>query len=177
MVRLFIGVMVPDGLKSDITALQGAMSRMPMRAKLVEPENLHVSLSFLGEVQEDRVGDVSRRLDLVCGNHRRFTVKVSDVMFIPNEEFTRVIALNCRSSGDEIGNLRKGIVNVVGGDSHPAHLTLARVREMVDRDFVLNNLRERELEKYFEVAEVSLVRSYMSRTGPAYQVLHRSRLQ
>ena len=177
MPRLFIGVMVPEQVKSDIVALQESMARMPMRCKLVEPENLHISMSFLGEVPEADVGRISGELDVVCGNHRSFTVKISGVSFIPNERFARVIALGCESSGEELESLRRNIANSVGGDSHRAHLTLARVREIVDRNFVVKNLGDNDLEKYFEVSDVSLVRSYISRTGPSYQILHRSSLQ
>lgn len=176
MVRLFIGVLIPEEVKSDIVSLQESMSRMPMRAKIVEPQNLHISMSFLGEVRDD-VGRICGSLDTVCSNAKRFTVKISGVSFIPNDRFMRVISLGCSSPMGELEALRRAVVNSVGGESHSAHLTLARVREMVDRDFVLRNLRDNDLEKYFEVAELSVVRSYISRTGPSYQTLHKSKLQ
>ncbi len=176
MVRLFIGVFVPEGLKTPITDLQDSLTKMPMDAKLVERENLHISLTFLGETPEDQIGLISRRMDEVCKSYRKFTVKVGSVMLIPNESYVRVIALGVKSNEDVMENLRKDIVKVIGGDSYPAHLTLARVRDVQDKVFVRDNLKSVGLEKYFEVESVHLIKSVVTRRGPVYEAVHESKL-
>ena len=176
MVRLFIGVFVPEDVKSPITDLQDSLTKMPMDAKLVERENLHVSLSFLGETPDSQIGFISKRLDDVCAKHRRFTARIGGALLIPNDSYIRVIALDVRSSSDEMETLRKEIVAAVGGESHPAHLTLARVREVTNKNFVRDSLKSASVEKYFEVGSVHLIKSVMTRRGPSYEVVHESRL-
>lgn len=176
MARLFIGVFVPEDVKTPITDLQDSLTKMPMDLKLVERENLHISLSFLGEVPEENVGLISSRMDEVCRNYRKFTVRVGGVLMIPNESFIRVIALDVRSNDDVLERLRKNIVKVIGGDSNPAHLTLARVREVTNKSFVASGLGSVVLEKYFEVDSVQLIKSVMTRRGPVYESAHQSGL-
>ena len=176
MVRLFIGVFVPEDVKSPIVDLQDSLTKMPMEAKLVERENLHISLSFLGETPDSQVPLISRRLDEVCGKHKKFTVRVGGVLLIPNDSYIRVIALDARSNGDAMERLREDVVKAAGGESYPAHLTLARVREVSNKNFVRDNLKSVALEKYFEIGSVHLIKSVMTRRGPVYEVVHESRL-
>lgn len=176
MVRLFIGVLVPEDVKTPITDFQDSLTKMPMEVKLVERENLHISLTFLGETPEEQVGLISKRLDEVCKNYRKFTVKIGGVLLIPNESYIRVIALDVKSNGDVLENLRKDVVKLIGGDSYPAHLTLARVRKVTDKNFVGQNLKNTGLEKYFEVGSVYLIKSVATRRGPVYEVVHEGKL-
>lgn len=176
MVRLFIGIFVPEDVKKPILDLQDSLTKMPMGVKPVERENLHISLTFLGETPEENVGLISKRLDDICKKYRKFTVKVGGVLLIPNESYIRVIALDAHSGGDVLENLRKDVVKSVGGDSYPAHLTIARVREVSNKNFVRENLKGVNLEKYFEVDSVYLIKSVVTRKGPVYESVHRSGL-
>ncbi len=176
MVRLFIGIFIPENVKTPITDLQDSLTKMPMDVKLVERENLHISLSFLGETPDENIGLISKRLDEICKNYKKFTVKTGSVLLIPNESYIRVIALDVKSSGEDLENIRKDIVKIIGGDSYPVHLTLARVREISNKNFVKENLSGKNLEKYFEIDSVQLIKSVVTRRGPVYQTVHESKL-
>jgi len=168
--------MMPEEVKTATSDIQSSIAKLPMKTKIVEPENLHISLSFLGDVTDEDVPGISRDLDCVCRKHGKFTARVGGMRLIPNERNLRVIALEVKSSGDVLEELRKDVVGVVGGDSKPCHLTLARVREVWDRALVIRRVKELDLEKYFEVSSVCLVKSVGTRNGRIYQILHESRL-
>ena len=176
MPRLFVGVFLPDEVKEPVLDFQGSLAKMPMRMKPVEPGNLHISLVFLGERRDDEVKKAAAALDDVCGRYKRFTVKIGGGMVIPNESYIRVVALGVRSGGDVLESLRNDIVGAVGGDSHPAHLTLARVRDVSDKVFVAGAVTACKAEFYFEVGSVCLVKSVLKGDGPRYTVVHESRL-
>jgi 2'-5' RNA ligase len=177
MVRLFIGVPVPGDVASAAAELQGSLSRMPMRIKLVEPENMHLTLAFLGEVAKEKIPGVSEVLDKVCGSHRCFTAKIGGIKLLPKEGNFRVVAFNVASLGGALESLRKDVFTAVGGESHPAHLTVARVREVSDRGFVRENIGGMSLDRYFEIYSVCLMKSIMSSRGPVYETLHESKLR
>jgi 2'-5' RNA ligase len=176
MARLFIGIMVPEGPKPDIADVQESLKRMPMEMKAVEGKSLHVSLSFLGNVREDSVPEIAADMDRICGSRAGFTVKVGGPVLIPNAEHMRVVALDISSMGDSLEGLRKEIVSAVGGESHPCHLTVARIRKVNDREFVRKNVPPLKIEKYFEVSSVCLVKSVLTGRGPKYKVLHESKM-
>ena len=176
MGRLFIGIMVPEGPKPDIADVQGSLKKMPMEMKAVEGKSLHLSLSFLGNVREDSVPEIAADMDRICGGRRGFTVKIGGTVLIPNGDHIRVIALDVTSSGDSLEGLRREIVSAVGGESHPCHLTVARVRKVNDKEFVRKNVPLLKIEKYFEVGSVCLVKSVLTGRGPKYKILHESKL-
>lgn len=176
MARLFIGVFVPEQAKKPVLDLQGSLTRMPMDLKLVERENLHVSLTFLGETPDEKIDLISKRLDEVCGRYQKFTAKASGVLLIPNESYIRVIALDVKSSDDVLEKMRKDVVSAVGGDSRRAHLTLARVRTVNDKNFVREKMKSESAETFFEIGSVSLIKSVVTRKGPVYEVVHESKL-
>jgi 2'-5' RNA ligase len=176
MSRLFVGIFLPDELKESISEIQDSITKMPMRAKLVEPENLHLTVTFLGETPDEKIDEISKKLGSVCSRYKSFTAKIGGVMLIPNENYIRVIALDVKSNNDVLENLRKDIVREIGGDSYPVHLTLARVREVADKNFVRENSKSLNVEKFFSVDSVHLIKSTVSRRGPVYESIHESEL-
>lgn len=176
MPRLFVGIFLPEDVRESVSESQSSIEKMPMRAKLVEKENLHLTLTFLGNVPDEEIPKISERLDKVCANYKGFTVKIGGVMLIPNESYIRVVALDVKSNNDVLENLREDIVKEIGGDSHPVHLTLARVREVSNKNFVKENSKSIDVEKFFSVNSVHLIKSVGTRSGPKYESIHESNL-
>jgi 2'-5' RNA ligase len=175
MVRCFIGIFIPSELRSKIVFIQEQLKKTPIRAKMVEPENLHICLSFLGEIKESEIKGISNSLDFICKRYEKFKVKISGIKFIPSENYIRVLALDVKNGILE--TIRKNIVNEIGGDSKPPHVTLCRVKGIEDK---LNTIRKIKEINYeigdFIVKEISLIKSVIRRAGPVYTVLHQSSL-
>lgn len=171
MPRLFVGIFLPDTVKSDIEDFQKTLTNLPMKMKPVPSKDLHLSLSFLGNVPHEQVPEYEKGLKEACSRHKRFTVKVSGGVVIPNENHIRVITLGASSNNGSLENLRKDVVKAVGGDSHPGHLTVGRVREISDKKMVTDVVKKCDLEKYFEVDTVVLVKSTLKSYGPRYDVI------
>ncbi len=173
MQRLFIGIFIPKDLKERILSLQGKIKSVHQGCKFVEPENMHVSLSFIGATEDDKVPDIEQKLSDVCKNFKKFSVRVGGLKIIPSEKYIRVLALDL-SSEDNLERLSKEIKINVGGDVKPPHLTLCRISRPIDD-------KERFVEKLkgidwtvgsFVADKVSLISSVVSRSGPTYTSLH-----
>ena len=63
MIRLFTALSLPDELRPRLAALGSGIDG----ARWVEPENLHITLRFIGEVSEPVAEDVASALDTVSG--------------------------------------------------------------------------------------------------------------
>lgn len=175
MVRLFVGIFPPENVRIAAVEAQKKLSTLPLDMKLVEQENIHISLSFLGETNEKEIPGLCRKLDEVC-KKKAFPITISSVKTIPNRNYFRVLALGVESEEDALENLRKDVVKAVGGGSYPAHLTLARVREVKNKDVALEGIDKIEFSQEFTVDSVCLVKSVVTRNGPVYGVVHRSLL-
>ena len=70
--------------------------------KWVEVENLHVTLLFLGEVDERELPPLCRAVSVVCGRHDRFDLSVETVGCFPNPRRPRVVWAGVGMGGPEL---------------------------------------------------------------------------
>src|SRR5436305_8279934 len=89
--RTFIAVDPGKELRSRCATLQETISRAGADVKWVEKDNLHVTLLFLGEVDDRTLPAVCRAVALVAGRHEGFTLAVEGVGCFPNPRRPRVV--------------------------------------------------------------------------------------
>ena len=94
--------------------MQKKIKKLPIKAKFVELENLHLTITFLGEVKESDIIFLKERLDASLKNTNKFYVKLEELKIIPNENYIRVIGINVKN-GDNVSNLIKKVTKSVGG--------------------------------------------------------------
>jgi len=175
MARCFVGVMLPEDLKDDVIKIQQLVPHLPIDCKLVERENLHICLSFLGEVEDDKLDVLYKNLDRVCSKSGSLSVNVSGIKLIPSEKYVRVIVLDCFSK--ELENLGKDIEKELGGDAKPPHITLCRVKNIMDKNQTIEKIKGIKVDVgEFEISSVQVIKSHLEKTGPIYTVLYERKL-
>jgi len=179
MLRLFVCVWVPDKLKERIVKLQKEIMEIPIKGKLVEEKNFHLTITFLGNVKEDEVDSIKKKLDLVTKNIKKFKISLSGLKVIPNESYVRVLGINVKDS-EKIINLIRIIGKEIGGKYHEmTKLTLCRVKNVEDKRMLKSFIeKNRNVEiGGFEIENISLVKSILTKSGPLYKIVHKSELQ
>lgn len=179
MLRLFTCVWVPDELKERVIKLQEELKKVHISAKFVERENLHLTISFLGNVKEEDVNSLKKKLDIISNNIEKFKINLSGLKIIPNEHYVRVIGISVKDNKKMV-DLIKSVGTNIGGKYYEINkLTLCRVKRAEDkkmlRIFIEKN-RNIEIGE-FEVKNIALVKSVITRNGPLYETLHTSELQ
>lgn len=177
--RLFACIWVPDTLRKKIKDFQKKMIDLPMKAKFVETNNLHFTVTFLGEISDDKLPDLKNKLDGDVKDIDKFNVKIEELKAIPNENYIRVVGLKVKDS-EKIANLIKSVASSIGGKYYlEQKITLCRIKNVFDK---------KELQKFikinkniqigeFQVDTVSLVQSKLTRSGPIYKTIHDSYLK
>jgi len=179
-IRSFIAVSVnkPD-IVDKICRVQEELSRCGGRLKLVESENLHITLRFLGEVLESQLQQVYEKV-LLKLEWRPFLVRLKGVGAFPNERRPRVVWIGVEEGHDELIDLSRQIENGLrklgfpkeSKEFHP-HVTIARVKIPGNvgslgklfsayREFVFGE---------FTVEKVELKKSVLTPKGPIYSTL------
>src|SRR5262249_43385610 len=82
--RTFIAVALDSAIRNHAVALQGELGQTGMTVKWVEPENLHVTLLFLGEVDARETLDVCRTVQAAAETIPPFDIEVTGVGGFPN---------------------------------------------------------------------------------------------
>jgi 2'-5' RNA ligase len=176
MVRAFIAIRCPEELKKDLLTAQKKIAPLG-DMKLVESENLHMTVKFLGEVADAKVDAVTDALRPVS-EKQSFTISIRGIGVFPNPAYVRVVWAGVDEGAREAEHLSREVddrLHALGFPRderfHP-HFTLARVRS-VDKEKMKKILIEYEAAEFgsFTVSSVDLMESRLSPRGPVYSIL------
>lgn len=167
--RLFVAAEIDDALKDGLIGLQARL--LEPGIKLVERENLHVTLQFIGEVRDDRVAGIREALRSV--KMAPFEVEIGSVGTFPTDsQRIDVVWVDCRGQLAELASKIEAVLKPLGfvqDRGFVSHLTIARVKQRPVR------LAERVAELKSAVIGRQLVnrfmlkRSTLTPSGPIYE--------
>lgn len=141
--RLFVALDVPEscrGVARD--ARETLADGFPgLRVRWQPPENLHLTVAFLGSVDEAAVPDCAARVAACAARSARFDLDTARLGAFPSERRPSVIWLGIQAQPPEaLASLQRDIARSFrhvreDGRSFRAHITLGRVNavESVDR--------------------------------------------
>lgn len=172
--RLFIAVDVPDEVKDYLHGLQKRLHSLPAKIKWVAKKQLHLTLKFLGEVEEGKVEVTKEKLRNV--KLGRFSVKLNGLGVFPSESYVRVVWAGLEPEGKFIELQQKVDAELLElfpkEQKFHAHLTLGRVKFVKDKEEFSKMLEETKVEeKEFEVSNFKLMKSTLTGKGPVYEEL------
>ncbi len=168
--RLFIAIDLPESIKEDIKKIQEQLPEF--RGKKTEFENLHLTLKFLGEVDEETFKEVKRKLKRIRMD--AFEAELNSIGIFSD----RIIWLgitNCNELQKEIDEKLTGIFEKE--ERFMGHLTIARARDMGNKKSFLNQLRKIKLPKMkFKIDKFILKKSILTEQKPIYEDMEIFRL-
>jgi RNA 2',3'-cyclic 3'-phosphodiesterase len=184
--RLFFAVFPPPEIQQGASRVIEAMHRYGDGVSWVKPENLHYTLRFLGEVEDEHAGRAAAAAAAAeaAAGTRAFTATLGELGAFPNAARARVIWLGMREGGDELVGIARDLERALvargfGKADKPfsPHLTLGRVRE-ARRDWSATLARPRlpDPSPRFLVRRICLVESWLSAQGSIYSVRAEARL-
>jgi 2'-5' RNA ligase len=173
MLRLFVGIGLPPELKLRLSLL---CSGVP-GAKWVEPGNFHVTLRFIGEVDEGRAADIDEALAQIRAPG--FELALSGVGSFGSASKARMLWAGVEKSPSlfhlhqkvESALMRMGMQPEER--RYTPHVTLARLKYAPEGGTTRLQafLAEHALFKAppFAVDRFSLIASYLTKSGPIYE--------
>jgi 2'-5' RNA ligase len=182
-IRTFTAVELDEAVRQRSVGLIEQLSRVPAKIKWVEPENLHLTLVFLGDVEDHRVPAVCQSVETAVAGYEPFTIELCGVGAFPNSGRPRNLWLGVGQGGAEVSALHSSVEAAVAKlgfrPEHrrfTPHLTLGRVRE-AHREPSLTEAIHR-LADYSAgtqiVSGVVVFSSRLNTDGPTYEVLSRA---
>jgi RNA 2',3'-cyclic 3'-phosphodiesterase len=184
-VRLFIGVELDEKVRSAAALIAGDLARQLERrvtARWVPAANLHITLWFIGHVQDER-GDEIRRVLERPFNSAAFELHLAGAGTFPRSGPPRVIWIGVQSGTESLVRLHSEISTrlvPIGIEperrAYSAHLTIARVNSSVRGDYarIRATLAETAADAgTCRIAAVTLFQSHVSSKGATYEPLLR----
>jgi 2'-5' RNA ligase len=184
--RTFIGIGLESAVRDRLVALQENLGRAGSEVKWVEPENLHVTLLFLGEVDARDVPAVCRAVSDGCRDHAAFPLSVETVGCFPNSRRPRILWAGVGQGTQEVCTLHDSLEPPLldlgcyrkEERHYTPHITLGRVKSDRPTDKLALALSRQAGWKGGEITvhEVLVMSSELTPKGPVYTVMGRGKL-
>lgn len=131
--RLFIAVNFNDEIKSRIRKIQEQLKLQSLRGNFTRPENLHLTLVFLGETPEEKLKVLSRILEGIQATPFEITFDHSGCFTHSRKELWWIGAASSNPGLDILRNIHSRLLHTLSEegfrvDRRPfnAHVTLGR---------------------------------------------------
>jgi RNA 2',3'-cyclic 3'-phosphodiesterase len=179
-VRAFIAVQLPVELKAKLSALQRQLRSLPAEIAWVSEAGIHLTLKFLGEVEEAQLGPVVSCLSEVAQRSQPFHLTVSGIGVFPHESAPRVLWVGIEDRTGLLVHLQHALASRLAqvgyrldGHSYTPHLTLARLKRVSRRDEFQSLLKaHQQLEiGQLNVGEIELMESRLHASGARYSTV------
>lgn len=181
--RLFLALELPADAQSRIYEAVAPLRKGFPEIRWIEPQNYHLTLKFLGEVSEERVGIVQEALDQVAATAgvKPFSLEVAGLGIFPAMRRPRILWAGISSGAREavrFAGLLDDALEPAGfereGRDFSAHVTLGRFKDpgRPPRGLEENlGLFEKTSFAAVFVNMISLMRSVMKPAGAEYSRL------
>lgn len=183
--RLFIAINFPEAMRQRLWNETTALREAGYPVKWVDAANIHMTVKFLGEVDESRVAGICRGAAAAVGETKVFQLPVGEFGAFPNLKRPRVVWVGCESLpvlellADAVEREMAQCGFEPEGRAFRPHVTIGRVRREA-RPADLEGLdRDLDALEFFEepsVASLDVMRSHLGPRGPRYERLHAAEL-
>lgn len=142
VVRAFVAVALPAGVKGTLGRVLTSFSRAlgTRDIKWVDPEGCHITLKFLGDVQQSRIPAVEEAMRRAVRSASPFALTFDTIGVFPAREGPRVIWVGSAVESAPLNALQQNVEGELAAVAFPAdrrrfspHITLGRVRDRAER--------------------------------------------
>jgi 2'-5' RNA ligase len=182
--RLFVALEVPEAVQQGIAAAWAPLRSQERGVAWADPKGLHLTLKFLGEVEERRLPLLETALARAARGSRPLRLQVQGVGAFPSLSSPRVLWVGVIGDREALAALQERVEEELvplgfPREGHPftPHITVGRVRA------ALSPAERRRLgeaagrvvlprDLSFEVSRLTLMHSTLTPQGARYRPLH-----
>lgn len=178
--RAFLAFEIPVDIKVYLSTTINTLSLRLKDVKWVSREGLHITVKFLGEIEEKKIDEIRKALLYLEAQYKPFNLTISDIDAFPNKKNSRVIVVNVKNGVDIMHNIFQDIektLEIIGFEkekrSFKPHITLGRMRTPMP---LLEKYIPELEEKIFKVHELILFKSTLTNKGAIYDPVWKIKL-
>jgi RNA 2',3'-cyclic 3'-phosphodiesterase len=185
MWRLFIAIELPSSVLAQLADVQDQLKKRtpPRTVRWVNPDGIHLTLKFLGDVPVIKRDSLEKALAKAVEGHAPFALSTGNLGCFPNTNRPRVAWIGLQNQVEALAALRDAVERLIAPLGYPTedrpfspHLTLGRVRREARRDDVqklgdlIANSPAPSAQRW-QVTAISLIRSELKPSGAVYTPL------
>lgn len=183
--RTFIALTLPEQIRSRLALLQVELRETDV--KWTAPENIHLTLKFIGEIDEKTLDRIILTLEKFIPEKKSYYARVSALGVFPEIHSPRIIWIGLSEGNKESCDIAQEIEEKLSDTgiskeerAFTSHITIGRVRSGRNKDRLLRKINEiNSLENEdlrFLVDRVTVYKSTLTPKGPVYEAIKELRL-
>ena len=185
-IRTFIAIRAAQRVNNNVSKVVGRLAATCDQYRWVEPENLHVTLNFVGDVVDVEVPELCKLIKEALQPFESFDMSLQGVSGFSSAEEPRTLWIGTDEGSDSLHAIYKALAGVLhhwgvnkDRNEYVPHMTLGRVARGGRWNEALlalvHKLRNHD-GGFCHVDEVIVYSSYLDRSGPTYTPMARIKL-
>lgn len=183
-IRTFICFELSQEIKEKLATLQNQLKSLGQGVSWTRPAGMHLTLKFLGDVAEEKIGKVTEAVQRAAKDIRAFDVSVAGTGSFPNFKRPRVLWVGIQEPTGSLHRLQKNIELELEGlgferekRSFSPHLTLGRFKFAGKINAIAEALQDYGFsEQRFKADTIIVMKSDLKPDGATYTQLKRIEL-
>jgi len=185
-IRSFIAIELPAAVIALLDRVQQELKALGLKARWVRPQNIHLTLKFLGNIDCAAIEEIGRAMAEAAGECAPFTLTVGGIGFFPGIRRPRVVWIGLGGATAVLLNLQGNLADRLAAvgfakekRSFKAHLTVGRIRQAVNP-----NILDQAVQAYsdignlkFSADRIILFESDLKPSGAVYSHLKLAELR
>jgi len=185
LIRSFLAIELPETIQKKIKEVQEDLKSSHADVRWVSPEKIHLTLKFLGNIEELRIEPIVKSVEEPVHITPSFHLWVRGMGAFPHFKNPRVIWMGLVDEKGVLGPFQKQLeteLEKIGfqAEDRPfqPHLTLGRAKSNRGRDELIGRMEGYREEEFgdFQVERLILFKSDLRPSGPIYTPLRELRL-
>ena len=180
--RIFIAINLPEDIKKELVSCQEKWQDLPVRR--TKKDNLHITLVFIGQVEDSQILEIGKTAKDVIINHHGFSINLHNICYGPPGIMPPKMVWAMGEKNKELSEIKKdletallnsensGFNNPENRDFSP-HITLGRIKQWEWRRVEPEERPEinKDIFLDFEVNSIDIMESRLRRGGSEYIIL------
>ena len=176
--RLFVAINLPRPIRENLALDMNRLRQIAPSVRWIRPDNLHITVRFLGTVAPARVEDITRGLGNAVRERNGFRIAIHGLGAFPSLKNPRVLWSGIRPN-HQLTELQRAVereMQNIGfpGEARPfhPHVTLARVdRPLPEAEAAALRADSMCAEMNVDVATIDLMESRSTTSGAEYTLI------
>lgn len=174
--RLFIGIWLSEAMRDEVARYINSAKEESQGFRWSNPEQLHFTLKFLGEVENEKVPSLTRALEMAVMGKKPFQLRLGETGRFPERGSPRVLWIGVSTAQKDLEKLAGAVETACNSLGFPVekrpfkpHLTIARAKGGGDC-IKIPNIRV-SWQSMTPVSGFSLIESRLQPQGAVYRVV------
>jgi len=184
-IRTFIAFKLPKNIIYSISEIQNRFKSYAFKVRWVNPENIHLTLKFLGNINHTDIEKISKTIINTANGYAPVSLVVKGVGVFPGIKRAHVIWMGLTGEIEKLTGIQNDIEENLEELGFPrekrpfrGHLTLGRIKGKINPEKLMGAMKKFEKfeSELFIADKIYLFKSDLKSTGSVYTELMEKRL-